>query len=275
VLKSRKPLLRLFEQLSRAVDQLKISIFFQSALYWLLWARWQEDKHRPSGAAPWVAGHSEKFMEDRHTEQAMGVSASEILVELVSLALQHSPVKAKRSNIARVFRGDFSDFLERASGGFLALSKLSDLQLVSAFLTELVGDLSGSTYMWERQEKKRHYPEELDDKLRSLTIDVFIRGMQSQEAPMESSITLERQRFSALTIMSRDPTMKSSDTGSTLSSLRKHTKKYARRSNVSMTTNEMRWSQSTGFFGDWSSTKTSDALLGDALLGTVGGLGRP
>jgi hypothetical protein len=245
-LRARRVLGNLAEILIGAIQGFNTTISHDVAVYWLLWYRLQQEKYLPNCGPPW----------DGHMERMMGISAPELLFELVEMALQCLPAAEKRTGISRLFRDGSLEWLWRFSEGFLTLEKMSDAQLVKSFLAKLVAGSEGASQKREQQQKQTGN----EAGLRTLMVDMFIGGMDNQHAPMESSIVLHQRRLSALTNMSRDPTMRSSETGSTISSLRRHARKFARRSGTPITTSEFGWSRTS--LGDVSDSMSLMADLG-------------
>jgi hypothetical protein len=228
-------------------------------IYWLLWTKWQAQRRNSN------------FFWDADTERVMGISGPELIWELINLAFKVVSNENKRPRRSRIFSSWDSELIQHAHEGTEVLARMSDRVLAESFLSQLVSpcltfkdfpcltpkDLEKSKLpraFFSSRVRNKVNPSEIavDDYVHQLSTTVFLIGMRPQSAPVDSIEIATKRRFSTFTIGSWNPTMLSSDTGSTLSSMKQRARKFARYSSASIRSGDSRWTQTTGMVEELS-----------------------
>jgi hypothetical protein len=215
--------------------------------YWLLWTQWQVQKAQPNGTFFW----------DAETERLMGMSGTALLWELIELAQKVFRCDDKQSRRSRIFGESDSEFIRRAYDRMDILSRMSDTELTESFLSHLISSRQPNADSEKSQELKLrrlffskwlHKNTDQDQvvaegQANKLSTAIFIAVMKMQSAPTALTEIATNRRFSSFTSGGFDPTMLSSDTGSTLSDMRKGGRKFARQSFASSGSRDTKWAQ--------------------------------
>jgi hypothetical protein len=170
------------------------------AVYWLLWGQYQKRTNNWDTLTDWT----------KNPEAVMGVSATELLFHMASLIIQASPNGPRLSRLELpLFRKDL-DLIDRAIAGGNVLMEQTDEVFARQLLSHLVD-----------KDFPNHSPlESHSAELSHLALQTFRNGIQevhfaSHPVELTNEGQLPLRRFS------HNPTLASSHSSSTLSSMRR------------------------------------------------------
>ena len=190
-------------QLTLAQEHLDLDVSATVGVFWLMWTQW-----------PGAGDDVEQMISDGPDfPRCLGITSAELLWHLVELALSTAPKETKRSRSARIFGKDYWECLRHASAGFQKLSKIANADLAERFLDRLASPdrvANGATSARQML----------------LSMKVFKLGTETCDSSCSTSD--DWLQHPAFHIASSDPAMRSSDTGSELSSMRRHKRFRAR-----------------------------------------------
>lgn len=196
-------------------------------IYWHLWSLWQIQKDRP--------GHPLSWDEDK--KRFLGITAPELLFQLTGLVLSlSSPTVATKRTSISLFQDPVDLVKQRCLKGLDVISQMRDEQLAESFLSYHVSfhesprdqEFSGTARSEFTEKTQARKAFQGEGYLGGVSADIFLDAMNKKPKLPEATGAPSKRLYSAFISGSRNPTLKSSDTGSTLSSLKKRKSKMPR-----------------------------------------------